>query len=1090
LRVVQILEGYLQELEHGGPIRPQELLARHPDLADVLAGYLDKLDELHQAAVGLRGPGSAEASNGAPGPERGLLGDFRIMREAGRGGMGVVYEAEQISLGRRVALKTLPLAAGIDARQLQRFRNEAQAAAHLHHSNIVPVFAVGCERGVHYYAMQFIDGQSLATVIEDLRRQDGRPTTRGDGCMQTADWLAAPARGPSQAAAAPKANDPTAVSMPDTPRPEPARPESAGSSGLHFSRERSPKSSPFFRTVAELAVQAAEALEHAHQLGVVHRDIKPGNLLLDARGHLWVTDFGLARLTGDAGLTATGDVLGTLRYMSPEQALAQRGLLDQRTDIYSLGATLYELLTLEPVFDGRDRQELLKQIAFEDPVPPRRLNRAIPADLETIVLKAMAKEPAARYATAQEMAEDCRRFLHDEPVRARRPSVAQRVAKWSRRHRAVLAATALMAVVGLAASTVLRWRGQVQAEHERARKEMQTELARQALDTMWQQAQAWLDSEPWIGLGQRQFLGRALKFYEQLAAELGSDPARRRQTAEAYHRVADIRRRLGDGSGAERAIEEALSLSRTLAGEFPREPLYRGDLADCQITLGRILEEFPAAQAPEQPAERQERSKWAYLLARDYLKQICDSAQSPPAARFKLGVCEYRLANMLSATKGHEDEADQAFLRAQSLFTELARSDPGRREYPNHLAAVVARRGKFLWDIGRPRDGEETLRSAARSLEKLANESRLLPGFREDLGATHYNLGQLLAGTGRPAEAEKSYRTAVANYKMLIDLFPHVARYQGDLATAEDELVGLLYGRGDVEGARVVADEAVRRMHLALRDNPGQWAYRGALQRLNEKLARVRLGCGDRNGAVAAANEVADIIPGCPIGGSAAMKLFASFASHAEKDQTLPAQEREALVKKYLARERELRQRAVAGCHILTWLVNDMAWYMATYPDERFQDAGRATALAQDAVAADPNNGAYWNTLGVARYRKGDWKGAIEALTRSAELNAGREPSDGFFMAMAHWQLGDKKQAILWFDRATEIVRKTESKSEEIQRFQTEASRVLGRSPNGLGPVTMTSAPGRAGRLLAAIRATSASGLAEDSSGDVCTSGA
>src|SRR5205085_5778169 len=166
------------------------------------------------------------------------------------------------------------------------------------------------------------------------------------------------------------------------------------------------------RRLAEWGVQAAEALDHAHQAGIVHRDVKPANLMLDERGNLWVTDFGLAHVQhSEASLTRTGDLVGTLRYMSPEQALAKRVVIDHRTDVYSLGVTLYELLTLHPALDGRDRQELLRQIAFEEPPPPRRHNPAVPRELETVVLKAMAKEPADRYASAQELADDLRRFL-------------------------------------------------------------------------------------------------------------------------------------------------------------------------------------------------------------------------------------------------------------------------------------------------------------------------------------------------------------------------------------------------------------------------------------------------------------------------------------------------------------------------------------------------------------------------------------------------------------------------------------------------------------------------------------------------------
>jgi serine/threonine protein kinase len=218
---------------------------------------------------------------------------------------------------------------------------------------------------------------------------------------------------------------------------------------------------------AQLGVQGAEALEHAHQMGIVHRDVKPANLLVDVRGQLWITDFGLAQVLSDTKLTLTGDLVGTLRYMSPEQALARRALVDHRSDLYSLGVTCYELLTLEHAFEGRDRQELLRQIAFEEPLPPRRCNPGIPHELETIVLKAMAKNPAERYATAQELADDLRRFLEDRPIQARRPTLLQKARKWTHRHRAVVrvvqGALAVL-LVGLAIGAFALWQAKNQTE--------------------------------------------------------------------------------------------------------------------------------------------------------------------------------------------------------------------------------------------------------------------------------------------------------------------------------------------------------------------------------------------------------------------------------------------------------------------------------------------------------------------------------------------------------------------------------------------------------------------------------------------------
>jgi serine/threonine protein kinase len=440
-RVLQAVEDYLAAAEAGRRPDRVAFLARHAAIADVLSGCLDGLELLQRGVPELQGPPSSPPADFPATP----LGDFRLLREIGRGGMGIVYEAVQLSLGRRVALKVLPFAAALDAKQLQRFKNEAQAAAHLHHSNIVSVFAVGCERGVHYYAMQFIEGKTLAALIDELRQVGPQPAQSAEDIV-TAIY-------PLPCATAPL-------------------PSSTAVAGATLATERSTRAPGFFRTVAQLGIQAADALEHAHQLGVVHRDIKPANLMVDGRGQLWVTDFGLARCQSEAGLTMTGDLLGTLRYMSPEQALAKRGLIDHRTDIYSLGATLYELLTLQPVFAGSDRQEMLRRIAFDEPLPPRRLNKAIPRELETIVLKALGKHPEERYGTAQEMADDLRRFLDDRPILARRPTLVDRAAKWSRRHRGVLgAAVALLvvAVVGLTVSTVLisQEQARTQAAYER-----------------------------------------------------------------------------------------------------------------------------------------------------------------------------------------------------------------------------------------------------------------------------------------------------------------------------------------------------------------------------------------------------------------------------------------------------------------------------------------------------------------------------------------------------------------------------------------------------------------------------------------------
>jgi serine/threonine protein kinase/WD40 repeat protein len=419
----ELVDELAARVQAGETIDLDELARAHPE-------YAARLGPLLPALQALAGLGHPTAANESALPATGVLGDFRIVREVGRGGMGVVYEAQQVSLGgRRVALKVLPFAGMFDPRHLLRFQNEARAAACLHHPHIVPVYAVGCDRGVHYYAMQFIDGLTLAAAIDGFQTED-QHTRLDTGSSHDTDPIPA---------------EPVAMGAAVTP------------AVAALSTERATRPHEYIRTVARLGRQAASALDHAHQQGIIHRDIKPANLLLDGERNVWITDFGLAHFREECGVTRTGEVIGTLRYMSPEQTHGQR-VVDQRTDIYSLGVTLYELLTLRPAFRGDDRQELLRQIATEEPLRARRFNPAVPAELETILAKAMAKAPEERYATAQELADDLQRWLDDRPIRARPPGPLQRARKWGRRHRPLVAGLAVslaLLAVGVVVGSVL-----------------------------------------------------------------------------------------------------------------------------------------------------------------------------------------------------------------------------------------------------------------------------------------------------------------------------------------------------------------------------------------------------------------------------------------------------------------------------------------------------------------------------------------------------------------------------------------------------------------------------------------------------------
>ena len=463
-RLGEAIEAYLELAEGGTPPPPEDFARGYPDLGDDLLAALEGLALVEGLVGSPAGPGHRLE-------EGRRVAGYRIVRELGRGGMGVVYEAVHVGLDRPVALKVLGSQAAPDSSGRRRFLNEARTAAGLHHTHIVPVFDVGQVGGLCYYAMQRIEGSGLDRVLRVLRRDRtvASGSTHGSA-LRPGKAGAKPLAGPHPPA--------------DGHAPGPG-PSLLGDETLSWGGERPgagarwrldpdadadaepvflpPRGSGYYRWVADVGRQAAEALAHAHQRGIIHRDIKPSNLLVDARGMVWVADFGLARRLADPSQTQVDSLLGTPRYMSPEQA--RTGAIDGRADVYSLGATLYELITLRPPFDGQTAAELIDQIATREPGRPRKFDPRVPLDLETILLKALAKRAADRYAGAAELAEDLGRFLAHEPVRARRIGPVGRAWRFARRHPGASTVSVLAASLVLTTATV----AYVRIDHERDR---------------------------------------------------------------------------------------------------------------------------------------------------------------------------------------------------------------------------------------------------------------------------------------------------------------------------------------------------------------------------------------------------------------------------------------------------------------------------------------------------------------------------------------------------------------------------------------------------------------------------------------------
>jgi serine/threonine-protein kinase len=834
-----LADEFLARCKRGERPTIKEYCDQHPELAGEIRDVFEALlmvEDLRPASDDVSA--SVGESLQAGGKRLQRVGNYRILCEIGRGGMGVVYEAEQQALGRRVALKVLPRTSAGDGSAQVRFQREARAAARMHHTNIVPVFDVGQDGDYLYYAMQLIHGQGLDMVIEDLKRLRAQSTVvpARDGVAPERSIAASLAAGTFEKENLALAEQAEANA---TAAYEGSAPSSAVLPGQSQLSTATSNRAVYFRSIAQIGVQTASALSYAHSRGIIHRDIKPGNLILDTTGNVWVTDFGLAK-TGETAMTHTGDILGTVRYMAPERF---RGQCDVRADVYALGMTLYELLTLQAAYATGDRLKLIELIRQTEAASPRTIDGRIPRDLETIVMKALEKDPRRRYQSADELAEDLQHFVNDEPIKARRIGSVERLGRWCRRNPAVASLTVAVLVlmaVGTAVSTrqavvANLARADLAAKNaelaaEQAKVEERFELAQKAIALFHTgvSEDMLLKNAEFQEL-RTKLLKEAAGFYAELKELLaGQTDAKSRKTlAEGYFQLAELTDKIGDKKEALAAHRKALALRRELAAAE------RADV-EARLDVGRSLEKVAGLlnamgdKAGALAALEGERD----LAERLEAEHLTDAVRSALAqSHNSIGVVHYDM--------GKPEEALTAYRKALAIWQKLAEANPAVTEFQRGLASIHNRIGIVLVGMGKPEEALTAWRKALAIQQKLADANPANTEFQSDLSHTHNNIGILLVETGKPAGALQAHQKALAIRQKLADANPAVTESQYLVAWSHIQIGDLLSKTAKPEEAREAYLKALAINQKLSDANPAVLGYQRDLGRAHNNLGRL-----------------------------------------------------------------------------------------------------------------------------------------------------------------------------------------------------------------------------------------------------------
>jgi serine/threonine-protein kinase len=705
---------------------------------------------------------------------------FRILRPHAKGGLGQVYVAEDEELHREVALKEIQERHADHPESRSRFLLEAEITGRLEHPGIVPVYGLGqYSDGRPFYAMRFIKGDSLKEAIERFHQAEREtPSAKGEA--------------------------PSVLSA---------------SHVLEF------------RKLLGRFIDVCNAIQYAHDRGILHRDLKPGNVMLGKYGETLVVDWGLAKPVGrpevagpldeftlrptsasGSAETQAGSAVGTPQYMSPEQAAGRLDLLAPSSDVYSLGATLYCLLTGRAPFEGNDLGMILQKVQRGDFPRPSQVKAGVPRALEAICLKAMVRQAGDRYASPRALADDIEHFLADEPVRAWREPWTARLGRWMRRHKPLVTSAAVLllaAALALAIGIVLLGREQTRTDLARQQAREHFRRSRDVVDRMlvhFADSPDGLRDVPGMATLRRQIIDEALAYYRDFLNTELADPDVRQEAGRAFMLVGRVRRQDGKYAEAEQAFLRAKELFAGLSDEFPASVSYRLDLARCRTRLGMLY----------QGLKRVDAAREEYGAAVALCAQLAAAAPDDLEPRFQLASARNSLGIALRES-GDIDAAEAEYHKAREVAQEVANHPGATPEQRSAIAHIRNNLANLYAFRTRWADALAELAAARDQYGKLVVELPRVAEYRASLAATEANRINPLLGLGRTADALKAADASLALRQKLADDFPDVPGYQADLAAAH-------YGRGVVLRDCGRLDEAEQPMQVGA-DGWGKLAH-------------------------------------------------------------------------------------------------------------------------------------------------------------------------------------------------------------------------------------------------------------------------